>query len=1204
MRRGVLAILRAELRTIHRSAALRVYAVVAIGGVCASLLVTSYWHGAMSAFHPITVYMAPANALRWYGAPVQFLALAAVVVFAAAASGRGRVLEVLHSRPVSSAALQTGRLLAPVFACWWPIAAAFLVAQCAGAVGDALSSPWGGTLPTAALLAYLLVDVPISLALFGAATLLLAAVMPSRAAAGACGLALVALYAWALFAVPAYLLPAVSLTGNFGALPSDLVAQATAETFLHRMAVALAAAGLVALGVGVNPRPANRRRKALAVGAICCAVGVAAPGGIGLVAADGLAVRQAWRSAHMQALEQPAADAAIERVEGRVRITPGRGIEIDVTMALRVAPGGGGPLRFSFNPGMTVRDIRLDDKAAAYTHESGLLTIDHAASDASSVSMRLSAAGTPDSNFAYLDSPLEWRALPGNHPLLWLGRDAVIDENGLVALMPAARWLPALGVNLGARQPATFRLDLTVEAPHGWLVAGPGRRQANGEHFRFAPSAPVADFGLVAGRYERHVMTVAGIDVELLAAAGHFDRVAGLAAAELLAARLRELFDRLTTLGLDYPYQGLTVVEVPMRLRTYGDGWRMSGLALPGVLLLREAHLTTPVLQPAPPDTPPEYRLFGLQAYFAPPVDLDGGHPYVALARQTFGLQTGAEGRGALALGFVLNDLAARLLVPNYRGDRFSALQFANVAGERREIVYRSVGALWGDTAFVGRLRDLVAAWATLPLSNRWAQPSIAEDEIAWDAARVALVALDTCAAAHMRQRADRGGGHVPSTEAASDDGLCGPVGDAGRIPAALRLKGGAAVRELLRVFGDERAAALLATLRRGHAGGTFRAAEIAGADFGGEAGDLLDYWIETSGLPGFIASPATVARLPDDDAGAPRYQTRVHVFNAEPVAGTLHLSVGGPPPPDRADGPVFGDVTGTFVYDDSPVVRVAGNTAVELGLVTRFSPDRVRVVPSFSRNREDVGVTLPPWPTDIVRAAPFVGDRPSDWRPPPVAGIVVDDLDAGFAIAPMADAPHGALTPARWLPRYSVLDAPRWSRKEWGAAWGKYRRTVARTLAGEGRNAAVFAAHLPAQGRWRLDYRWPKSRKVAIQKGHPAARIFASMQQIYYDEQGPYDIRVITASGTTAVEFNGAQANAGWNTLGDFDLPAGEVRVVVSDETAGESVIADAIRWLRVDAEGAGRAAAVSAPTSPGASSSSANNSEQPAPRHSDRPD
>ena len=1169
------AVLRAELRTIHRSAAMRVYAVLAIGGIVASLLVTSYWHGVLSGENPIAVYMAPANVLGWYAAPILCGALAVVVVFAATASGRGRdaarILDALHSRPVSSAALQTGRLLAPILACWWPLAAALVLTQCAGAVGTAWDMPWGGVMPATALLAFLLVDAPVALALFGGVTMLLAAAIPSRAAAGACGLALAGLYAWGLFVAPAYLLPAVSLVSGFGVLPSDFLADGTGETLLHRCAAVLAAVGFLALSVGVNPRPTDGRRKALALGAAFCAIGVAVPVGIGLVAADGLAQRQAWRSAHVQALEQPTAAAAIQRVQGRVRIAPGRGIELDVTLELRV-PAGGGPLRFSFNPSMTVRDLRLDDQAAAYTHEAGLLTVSRPASGAGQASLRLRADGAPDSNFAYLDSPLEWRGLPANHPLLQLGREAVIDEPGLVALMPAARWLPAVGVNVGARPRDMFLLDLTVEVPDGWLVAGPGRRQTAGEHFRFAPSAPVANFGLVAAPYEQHAITVADIHIELLAAPGHFDKLAGLGAAEPLAARLGEIFDRLATLGLDYPYQGLTIAEVPMRLRTYSDGWRMTGLALPGVLLLREAHLTTPAFQPVSAEAPLEHRLSGLEYYFAAPVDVDGSHPYVALARQTFGLQAAAEGPGALALGFVLNDLAAQLLAPNHAGERFSALQVANAAAGRsriaRVLVYGRTRSWGGDGAFGGGVGDLVAAWAALPLSNPWAQSDIAEDEKEWDAARVALAALDGCAAAHMRQRVQPSGRDVPVAEtAAAESGPCAPVGDPLRVVGALHRKGGAAEEEIKRALGTERVAALLAELRRRHAGGTFRAADVAAADVGGQAGDLLDYWLNTPGLPGFLASAASVVRLPDDSVGEPRYQTRVHVFNAEPVAGTLHLSVGGPPPRERADANVFMSVTGAVVYDDAAPVRVPGNTAVELGLVTRFTPERVRIVPSLSRNRGTVTVRLPEWADEIVEVAPFVGSRPSDWRPAPVAGIVVDDLDEGFATAPTADAPQGVLAPARWLPRYSLLDAPRWSRKEWASAWGKYRRTVARTLTGDDDNAAVFAAHLPAAGRWRLDYHWPKWQPTPVQPGQLA--IFAVGQRMYYDEQGPYDMRVITATGATAVEFSGAQANAGWNTLGDFDLPTGEVRVVVSDATSGESVIADAIRWLRVDAPG-----------------------------------
>tara|TARA_B100000315_G_scaffold232738_1_gene245211 strand:- start:2878 stop:3057 length:180 start_codon:yes stop_codon:yes gene_type:complete len=45
-------------------------------------------------------------------------------------------------------------------------------------------------------------------------------------------------------------------------------------------------------------------------------------------------------------------------------------------------------------------------------------------------------------------------------------------------------------------------------------------------------------------------------------------------------------------------------------------------------------------------------------------------------------------------------------------------------------------------------------------------------------------------------------------------------------------------------------------------------------------------------------------------------------------------------------------------------------------------------------------------------------------------------------------------------------------------------------------------------------------------------------------------------------IEFDGTTATLGWNELGDFHLPAGEVSLEVSNETSGIVVIVDAIRW------------------------------------------
>ena len=66
----------------------------------------------------------------------------------------------------------------------------------------------------------------------------------------------------------------------------------------------------------------------------------------------------------------------------------------------------------------------------------------------------------------------------------------------------------------------------------------------------------------------------------------------------------------------------------------------------------------------------------------------------------------------------------------------------------------------------------------------------------------------------------------------------------------------------------------------------------------------------------------------------------------------------------------------------------------------------------------------------------------------------------------------------------------------------------------------------------------------------------------------GSLDMRISSTDGETAVEFDGAAGEPGWNRIGDYDLPSGEVRVVVSNRTSGSLVVADALRWQPVPAQ------------------------------------
>jgi hypothetical protein len=193
------------------------------------------------------------------------------------------------------------------------------------------------------------------------------------------------------------------------------------------------------------------------------------------------------------------------------------------------------------------------------------------------------------------------------------------------------------------------------------------------------------------------------------------------------------------------------------------------------------------------------------------------------------------------------------------------------------------------------------------------------------------------------------------------------------------------------------------------------------------------------------------------------------------------------------------------------------------------------------------------------VKLAPFVGARSSDWRPPVTDDIVIDDLDAGFSVESDGEASGMRLAGGlgifvaapeldQGLPEFTAViqnaSPGEWSRLAAPLGWGKYRRTVAAVGSGSGTRRAIFTARLPHAGRWRLAYHLPAGVLTAL---------------------GRYDLTLHANGETRVIEFDGASAESGWNALGEFDLPAGEARVQVSDQSSGRLVVADAIRWRPV---------------------------------------
>lgn len=1147
---AVWAVALAEMRSARRQVRTWGFSLLAVGGSLFFFIGSSVQHAQEGWISPVTQFPAPRFAMSSVGMLVLLAFLFGVIFLSfdvRARDRRERMVEVLDTRPVSNVELLLGRVLGVVGTAFLGALTLVVLVQTLGSVGGALGAPTEPVQLTS-LATFLFIDALPMLLAWVSVVVLLAVLLRNRLLVAVAALGLLA--AWVLWSQsqPLYLSSLVGPT-MFGNLASDLLPRvAEPATALHRLALVVAAVGVLCAAAALHPRLDNRRRPGrLAVSAGLIGVGGATMFGLFVDATNGVEIREHWLAVHREASTEHVAD--IEHVAGTVRIDPGRELAIDVVMRLVASAESraSGELVMSFNPGMTIRDVRINGEPTVAVHRDGLLRFEPPATDGG-FEFELRADGVPDPSFAYLDSAFDFAtdSTGRRNATLFLGRDASIYEAEYVALMPGVHWLPRPGANVGLEDPGRVErdfhtVDLAVEVPDGWLVAGPGRRQAAGEGgFRFNPRSPVPAVALIASGFERRAMEVAGVELELLMSPGHLDSLAVFEdAVEPLGDRLGELFGEATSAGLDYPYRGLSLVEVPATLRRCGGGWRMDTVqALPGILLLNERGFPTARFDFAfrraksriDGADGEDSKIKALERYFRN--DYAGGDPFVGLERNLVRFQAGVAGDGmaATALEFVVEELAD--LVLSGRAGYFNAHVFTPDGGTSLGRLAFATSMALGIDGGQGGIRNVVA--------NR---PAV------WD------LALGTS---------------LGSLDSADD-----PAG----VLDVLALRGGAVARAIFDALGQERTGVLLGELRRRGSydvAAFYEAADLAGVDLR----PLLGDWLNDAGLPGFVASPARTTRLPETARGRPRFETRVHVRNDEPAPGLVRL---------RYATARWLKMKGPGTMLSEPV-RVPGRSSTEISLVTASPVIQMWMAPYLSLNRGDVRLAVET--ADGPGSEGFTGARPSDWEPPTLPGIVVDDLDAGFVVergtrrsgfrmGNMAREPrrltgemdHGIPSYLLWV-GVGKIDGE-WRRQDVPSSWGKYRHTVARASAADGHSRAVFSTDLPGAGEWRLDYHMP-----VVQQFSKGIR-FRGQPQGLLAALGDYDMVLQFGDGEEyAVAFDASGAENGWNDLGRFDLPRGPVRLVVSNRSSGDLVLADAVRWRPV-AGGLGLAQNVSTPGS-----------------------
>jgi ABC-type transport system involved in multi-copper enzyme maturation permease subunit len=512
---------------------------------------------------------------------------------------RERMVEVLDSRPYTNLELVAGRFLGILIPSWVPIPILVVLLELLGMLLKGVGSPIGEPVELYSLLAFVFFMSLPCLAFVLSIVFLVTLLVRNRLVSAVILLILMGLNVWAMAKLPVYQAQIFDIYGTFEmGFPSDLILPLNdANDLLQRIAILIASLGILGISAAVHPRLDDGSRAKLAVRGT--AIVIIAACLMGFVYFNNVKViksQELWYEAHSKYGQEAVPD--LKTISGKVKIVPGKRLDLDLDITFR-APEGNSLKKalFTLNPGLKItRILDITGKAVDFIHNNGLLEISlpEILSPGEETVVRLHAEGLPDKNFAYLKSAmniLEMNALNSSNIAL-LGRENIIFDSRFVALMPASRWLPASGPEKGRDDPREraadfYNVDLLVEVPEKWLVAGPGRRQ-NAEKkdgftvFRFSPPSQVPEVALIASRFESRSFEVDNVLMELLISKKHMKNIEVLADTvdkirEWAGNRLKEDQE----MGLGYPYDGFTVVEVPTRLRAYGGGWRLDTVHFP-----------------------------------------------------------------------------------------------------------------------------------------------------------------------------------------------------------------------------------------------------------------------------------------------------------------------------------------------------------------------------------------------------------------------------------------------------------------------------------------------------------------------------------------------------------------------------------------------------------------------------------------------
>ncbi len=1069
--------------------------------------------------------------------PLVFVAFQIAAVFLAfdvrELHQRERVQAVVESHYLTNFEYLLGSVLGPTALLFSVALITVLGLQTIGYTCNIAGWMWGDIFETTSVFNLLVIDAFPLLFLWCAVALALTCIFRSRLMGAFVSVSLIlGCYVLNLL-VPFSLLSVVSPLSNDSLITSELLPDLAPLSIISiRLCTVIGALGLLLFASAMMKRWDRQQKIWTApLGVVLSLGSVATFTGLSLALVSDYYKPDEWLMFHVEHSWNSKID--LQTMEGNLDIDPGKSLALDLTYQFQIQDHDSNTgLLFTLNPGMQIESVQLNGNEVSFGFDQGLLVVDTPSELKQEQVHQFSvkAKGQPDSRFSYIDSPIDYfRDRNVSRRVVQLfGHEGSIFEESYVALMPGSYWYPVPGPRSREsryRQGEIdfFHVNVSASVPDSsWLVVSTDTSGVSDSEGRFEvqPQQAISEVAIFATEFEKFSLEASEISFDLYLHKTHTQNVEFLSdSQERLQEEIEELLEPFEESGMTYPFQRLSLIEVPNRLRTLNGGFFTESVqVLPGMFLLKERGF--PLVRfnirvkrierwEDNPENYPQHKVGALRRYYRDAVATDNlwtGFPNLFWTQVT-----SAEGEHALVLNRLILDLIVRVAdAPDTWFSPYSTYHVANMTQMSLPTVEWAVEeGSGGDTAdWTGDIAqeylERMSIWSTIETQ------SLLDISIENPHQSDLEVMLAKC-----------------------------------RVIAAA----------ITHANGEDRVFEWLSAIREQYAGTSFTLDDFTrlAAEKGITVEPFLSTWLEGTGLPGYLVSELLIDRPVDDEEGNPRYQTSFHVFNNQSTEGVFWFAY-----------PRENNRRGRWPRSDA--VFVDGDSSVRVNLTTTYPINYIYFIPSLSLNRTPLSITpleSVAWESRVPAGEPRPFVEPSDWRPSD-EGIVIDDLDPGF----LADQPpdfkqSSTIGPLGWfrLPRleadndqglpvregYIYRSGPgRWGRYIDENSFGRYRRTGVIAVNHEDLHPVRFSTEIPETSRWRLEY------------------FINTYDFERWQRKGDFLLEIENTGGSkpSAVTFENAEY--GWNIVGEFELLEGDVRVsVVGASKDTNWIYADAIRWV-----------------------------------------